>query len=152
MQELAEFSSQNILLISGLVASGLAVIFYELKLKAGNIGSLSTAMTVRLINSGLAIVDVRNADQFAAGHIVNARNIPEAELLQSPSTLDKNKKGTLLVCDNGARSGACAARLRKDGSDKVFSIKGGILAWQQENLPVVIDTSADTVAKIAKDA
>ena len=149
MQELAEFSSQNILLISGLVASGLAVIFYELKLKAGNIGSLSTAMSVRLINTGLAIVDVRKADQFASGHIVNARNIPEAELLQSPSSLDKHKKGTLLVCDNGSKSGACAARLRKDGIEKVFSIKGGMLAWQQENLPVVSEASGDTATKDA---
>lgn len=149
MQELAEFSNQNILLVSGLVASALAVIFYELKLKAGNIGSLSTAMAVRLINTGLAIVDVRKADQFTAGHIPNARNIPETDLLQSPSALDKNKKGTILVCDNGSHSGACAARMRKDGLENVFSIKGGILAWQQENLPVVSDTSADTTAKDA---
>jgi rhodanese-related sulfurtransferase len=142
MQELAEFTSQNALLVSGLVASALAVIFYELKLKASSIGSLSTAMAVQLINNGTAIVDVRAADQFSGGHIVNARNTPEAELLQSPAVLDKNKKGTLLVCENGARSAACAARLRKDGIENIFSIKGGVSAWQKENLPIVSDNTA----------
>jgi rhodanese-related sulfurtransferase len=142
MQELAEFTSQNALLVSGLVASALAVIFYELKLKASSIGNLSTAMAVQLINNGYVVVDVRAADQFAGGHIVNARNTPEAELLQAPSLLDKHKKGTVLVCENGSKSAACAARLRKDGLENIFSLKGGVLAWQQENLPIVSDTSA----------
>ncbi len=94
MQELAEFSNQHILLVAGLVASAFAVIFYELKMKAGSVGSLNTAMAIRLINTGMAIVDIRTAKQFAENHIVNAKNIPEAELLKSPSSLDKHKKGT----------------------------------------------------------
>ncbi len=142
MQELAEFTSQNALLVSGLIASALAVIFYELKLKTSSIGSLSTAMAVRLINNGSVIVDVRVADQFAGGHIVNARNTPEADLLKSPSILDKNKKGTLLVCENGTRSASCAARLRKDGIENIFSLKGGVSAWQKENLPIVSNNTA----------
>jgi rhodanese-related sulfurtransferase len=141
MQELAEFTNQNALLVSGLVASALAVIFYELKLKAGSIGSLSTPMAVSLINNGTVVVDVRAADKFAGGHIVNAQNRPEAELLEAPAVLEKNKKGTLLVCDTGARSAACAARLRKDGIENIYSIKGGVSAWQQENLPIVSDNT-----------
>ncbi len=141
MQELAEFATQNALLVSGLIASALAVVFYELKIKARGIGSLSPAMAVRLINNGSTVVDVRTADQFATGHIVDARNMPEAELLKSPDALAKHKKGTLLVCDNGARSSECAAQLRKAGIDNVFSIKGGVSAWQQDNLPIVSDSA-----------
>jgi rhodanese-related sulfurtransferase len=141
MQELAEFATQNALLVSGLIASALAVIFYELKIKSRGIGSLSPAMAVRLINNGSAVVDVRTADQFSTGHIVDARNMPEAELLQSPDALAKHKKGTLLVCDNGIRSAECAAQLRKEGIDNVFSIKGGVSAWQQDNLPIVSDSA-----------
>jgi rhodanese-related sulfurtransferase len=47
----------------------------------------------------------------------------------------------LLVCDNGARSAECAAKLRKDGIENVYSLKGGVSAWQQENLPIVRDGS-----------
>ena len=139
MQELVTFASEEWLIFSGFVASGLAVIFYELKLKSESLGSVSTPMAVRMINSGFAVVDVRPADKFASGHIVDARNIPEAELTEADKALAKNKKGTLLVCDTGSRSGACATRLRKQGMDNVYSIKGGIAAWQQENLPVVSD-------------
>jgi rhodanese-related sulfurtransferase len=47
----------------------------------------------------------------------------------------------LLVCDSGARSAALVAQLRKQGLENVFSLKGGLAAWQQENLPVVSDTA-----------
>ena len=75
--------------------------------------------------------------------LIDSKNIPEADLLADGSKLDKNKAGTLLVCEHGNKSSACAARLRKEGKEKVFSIKGGVMAWRQENLPVVSDKQAD---------
>ena len=93
MQDIIEFTNQNIWLVSGLVASGLAVIFYELRLKARDVGSLSTAMAVKAINGGTAVVDVRPAEQFATGHIVDARNIPAEDLKSSDDKLAKNKQG-----------------------------------------------------------
>ena len=83
-------------------------------------------------------VDVRKADSFQAGHIVDAQNIEGDELLAKPDSI-KAKKTALLVCDNGNRSGEIAAQLRKDGRENVFSLQGGLNAWQQENLPVVQD-------------
>lgn len=142
MQELAEFTAANPLLVSGLIASALAVLFYELRIRARDIGSVSTVVAVRIINDGVTVVDLRPADQYAAGHIVAARNIPEAELLKDPALLAKHKKGTLLVCDNGSRSASAAAQLRKGGAENVFSIKGGLVAWQQENLPIIRDTES----------
>jgi rhodanese-related sulfurtransferase len=141
MQDLVQFSNDNWILVSGFVASGLAVIFYELRLKTQSIGNVSTAMAVQLINNGSTVVDIRDAEQFAGGHIIDAENIPEADLRATPGALSKHTQGTLLVCDQGARSGACAAQLRKDGIEKVFSIKGGVQAWRQENLPTVSDAS-----------
>ena len=139
MQELIEFTSANPWLISGLIASGLAVVFYELREKARDIGSLNTALAVRLINDGSKVIDLRPADSFATGHIVDAQNIPEKDLLENPDKLKKHKKSTLLVCDTGSRSAEAAASLRKEGIENVFSMKGGLAAWQQENLPVVRD-------------
>jgi rhodanese-related sulfurtransferase len=139
MQEFAEFASANLILVTGLIASGLAVLFYELRLKARDIGSLSAAMAVRVINDGVAVIDLRAPELFTAGHIVDAKNIPEAKLLEEPAALDGNKKGTLLVCDTGSRSASVATQLRKRATQNIFTIKGGLAAWQQENLPVVRD-------------
>jgi rhodanese-related sulfurtransferase len=140
MQELIEFTTNNALLVTGLIASALGVSFYELKLKARNIGSLSTAMAIKLINNGSTVIDVREAEKFSSGHIVDASNIPEKDLLQTPDVLKKHKKGTLLVCDNGVRSSEVAAELRKGGIENVYCIQGGVVAWQQDNLPVISGT------------
>lgn len=137
MQEFIEFSSNNPWLVSGLFASALALVFNELRLKSRNIGGLSTAMAVRLINDGAVIVDVRDADKFSGGHIANAKNIPADELLKSPESVSKNDKRALLICDNGARSSDCAAQLRKNGVEQIYCLKGGLMVWQQENLPLV---------------
>jgi rhodanese-related sulfurtransferase len=137
MQDFIQFTNDNMLLVAAFAASGLAVIFYELKLKTQSVGSVSSSVAIQLINSGYTVVDIRDTEKYANGHILDAKHIPEAELAAEPAKLTPNKKGTLLVCDHGARSGACAAKLRKDGLDNVFSIKGGTHAWIQDNLPVV---------------
>lgn len=139
MQEIIEFTSANPWLVLGLIASALALIFNELRLKARDVGSLTTPMAVQVINAGAAIVDVRAPEQFAAGHIVDARNVPADELLNKPDTLKNQKKNTLLVCETGTKSAEVVTKLRKEGLDNVFSVKGGLAAWQQENLPVVTD-------------
>lgn len=136
MDQLVEFSSNNIWLVAGLVAAGLAAIFNELRIKAQGISAVSPAMAVQLINKGAQVVDVRSSDQFATGHIVDARNIPEQELLASDDGKLKQKT-VLVVCDSGTSSSRCAAGLRKAGQEQVFSLKGGLAAWRQENLPVV---------------
>lgn len=139
MQEFVEFTSANPWLISGLVASGLAVLFNELRLKARNIGSIGIPAAVQLINKGCSVVDIREAEQFAAGHIVDARNIALAEVSAGTPNLKNGKKPSLLVCENGARSGELAGKLRKDGIENVYSITGGLDAWRRENMPIVSD-------------
>jgi rhodanese-related sulfurtransferase len=140
MQNLVEFTGNNPWLVSGLIASALAVIFNELRLKSRAISALSTMLAVRVINDGAAVVDIREADQFAGGHIVDAHNIPEKELTDNASALDRFKNSILLVCDTGGRSGECAKRLRGGGNDRVFSLKGGLQAWGQDNLPLASGT------------
>lgn len=136
MQELAEFTANNPWLVSGLIASALAVIFNELRLMKRGVSALSTAMAVRLINDGGAVVDIRDAEQFGAGHIIDAHNIPEKQIKDNASVLDRFKKTILLVCDNGSRSGVRATQMRNEGNERIFSLKGGLAAWREENLPV----------------
>jgi len=141
MQEFVEFTSANPWLVSGLFASGLALLFYELRLKSRSIGSVSTPVAVQLINKGCSVVDLRDAEKFTAGHIVDSLNIPEAALADSLAKQKKPGKSTLLVCDAGDRSGELAGRLRKEGNENIYSIAGGLDAWRRDNLPVVSNSA-----------
>ena len=137
MQQIIEFTTNNALLVAGLVASGLAVLFYELRAKQRDIASLSVPQAVRLINEGGQVVDVRASEQFLNGHVLDARNLPEAQLLENPDSTLGSGGNVLLVCDNGTNSGGCVARLRKAGHENVFNLRGGIEEWRRDNLPLV---------------
>lgn len=137
MDQLVEFASNNALLASALIATALAVIFNELRLQRQGLSSIATVDAVRLINQGAVVVDVREKSSFNSAHIVDSRHISTDELLAGGAVKLKKKKAVLLVCDSGTQSTRAAAALRKSGIENVFSLKGGIAAWRQENFPVV---------------
>jgi len=136
MEQLIEFSNSHPLLVAGTILMALAVIFYELRMKTGSLTAISSVQAVRLINQGGRVVDIRDKAQFDTGHIVNAINIPAAELDGEGSKLPKKAKSIILVCDNGAKSSQCLAPIKKSGREDVFSLQGGLANWRQENLPV----------------
>lgn len=136
MQELVEFTSNNPLLVSGLIASVLVVMFNEIRLKSKGVSAISPGMTVRLINDGGAVVDVRETDKYQDSHIIDSHNISEEKISDDATVLDRFRKTIILVCDSGGSSAQCAARLRKTGQDQVYSLKGGLQAWREENLPI----------------
>lgn len=63
------------------------------------------------------IIDVREPDEFAAGHVDGAINLPPSELMAGAKVLDGIDKDTELVlyCRSGARSNASMAYLRQMG-------------------------------------
>ena len=93
---------------------------------------------VQLINRRDAVVlDVRDAAEYKSGHITNARHVPEGELDARMKDLEKVKERPIIVsCARGNRSMNVANRLRKLGFTEVFSLRGGIAAWQQANMPL----------------
>jgi len=99
---------------------------------------VSPADAVRLINKGALVIDVRKPAEFEAGHIVNARNVELDRLQQEDDAIAKKKDKILLaVCENGGLSGKAAGLLRKAGYTNSFSLRGGILGWRADNLPLV---------------
>ena len=135
---LIEFVNKYWWMVAGLVASGLAVVFYELRLRAGGVTHVSAADAVRLINKGALVIDVRKAAEFEAGHIVNARNVELEKIKQGDEAIAKKKDRILLaVCENGGLSGKAASLLRKAGYPNAFSLRGGIGGWRADNLPLV---------------
>jgi rhodanese-related sulfurtransferase len=93
---------------------------------------------VQLINRRDAVVlDVRDAADYKSGHITNARHMPESEIDARAKELEKMKSRPIIVsCARGNRSANVAARLRKLGFNEVFSLRGGLAAWQTANMPL----------------
>ncbi len=93
---------------------------------------------VQLINRRDALVlDARETGDYAAGHITNARHVPEAQLADRMKELDKYKSRPVVVCcRTGTRAPAVVGKLRKEGFSEVFALRGGVAAWQQASLPL----------------
>ena len=93
---------------------------------------------VQLINRKDALViDLRDASDFAVGHIANARNIPESQIPARLKELEKFKsKPIILSCRAGGRAGSITNLLRKQGYGEVYGLRGGIVGWQQASMPL----------------
>jgi len=93
---------------------------------------------VQLINRRDAVViDVRESAEYAAGHIANARHIPLAQFADHIKGLEKFKSRPIIVnCRSGGRAASAVAILRKNGFNDVFTLRGGIGAWEQASMPL----------------
>lgn len=102
------------------------------------IKQIGPAETTHLINHENAIVlDVRENKEFATGHIINAIHIPMAKVKDKLPQLEKYKDSPIVVsCRSGARSNSICGLLKKNGFENVSNLKGGLIAWQNANLPV----------------
>ena len=146
MEQYLEFIGNHTLLVGGLVFTFFLLLFTELKRKALGVHSVEPQDAVRLINNDAVVIDLRSAEAFARGHIVNAKNIPFDELSARGDALDKYKsKPIVAVCDAGTTSGKAIQLLQKAGVKDVYGLRGGIAAWSQANLPLV--TSKKTKKK-----
>lgn len=94
---------------------------------------------VNLMNRDQAMVlDVRDANDYSQGHIVNSMNIPYAALARRIDELDKYKEKPLVIaCKMGQQSGAAGTILRKAGFQNVARLRGGLTEWRSLNMPVV---------------
>ncbi len=104
----------------------------------GDKGQVPPLEATQLINHDDAVVvDVRPLADFNKGHIINAINLPANGFAQQIKTLERYKDRPIIVsCRSGAQSATAAKQLRKAGFEKVYNLRGGILAWQNANLPV----------------
>jgi rhodanese-related sulfurtransferase len=114
-----------------------SLLFWPL-LKGATGGSLTAQGAVQLINREKAVVvDVCEANEFAAGHVGGAKNIPLNQLEEKLTAAVKNKAlPVILVCQSGARSNRAVAIAKKLGYEQAQSLAGGLSAWRTANLPV----------------
>jgi rhodanese-related sulfurtransferase len=138
MDRLLEYITRHPFLVGGTAALALAVLAYEAsRLRSGG-QSVGPMDAVRLMNQGALLLDVRSQAEFDAGHILDARHIPQDQLAGSIETLNKyREKVVIACCESGMRSGASARLLQAQGFTRVVNLKGGLQAWRAENLPLV---------------
>ncbi len=130
-----KFIIDNIILIGLVLVSGGALIAHTLQRMGPK---LTPLQATQVINQGKTLIlDVRTADEFAAGHIRDAKNIPLKELKARIDELEKFKaRPVIVVCAKGLRSAKATAQLNKAGYTEAASLLGGLDAWQSQGLPV----------------
>lgn len=138
MNTYLEFASNHVLLVSGLMFSFFLLVFTELRRKSQGVTNIDPQAAVSLINSDAVVIDLRSAEAFARGHIVNSKNIPFDELAANEDKIKRFKsKPILAVCDAGMTSTRAVDTLRKSGIENAYGLKGGIAAWSEASLPLV---------------
>ena len=81
-------------------------------------------------------MDIRPMADYTNGHIINSINIPANGFKNQLARLEKYKqKPVIVTCRSGAQSSAACKQLRNAGFEQVYNLRGGILAWQNANLP-----------------
>lgn len=82
------------------------------------------------------IVDVRTPGEYAQGHLSGAVNIDwkGADFGKQMETLDKSKP-VFVYCLSGGRSASAANKMRSEGFEQVYELKGGMMKWRAANLP-----------------
>ncbi|EOU1681768.1 rhodanese-like domain-containing protein [Clostridium perfringens] len=96
---------------------------------------ISIEESKKLINEGNVnlILDVRNEDEFAKGHLKNAIQIPVKELKENLSDIEKFKDELVLVyCRSGKRSAEAVDILKENGFKNLVHMKDGISKWDGE--------------------
>ena len=86
-------------------------------------------------NNTVALVDVRTASEFEAGHIDNAKNIDfldTATFNSKLQTLDKSKP-VYIYCRSGNRSSKAAEVMKDSGFTTIYELEGGYFNWNSED-------------------
>jgi rhodanese-related sulfurtransferase len=95
---------------------------------------------VALLDAGAFLLDVRENEEWAAGHAPQATHVPMGEIQDRASELPVDRT-VVCMCRVGGRSGAVAKALVVGGYD-VRNVDGGMLAWAAAGLPVITDAGA----------
>lgn len=105
---------------------------------------VSPHQAMRLISAGAALIDVREDDEWRAGHAPRARHLPLRSLVIS-SDPRWHGNPVVVLCRSGSRANSAATLLRARGVE-AFAVHGGMQAWLEAHGPVM--TSSGTSGRV----
>ena len=133
-----QFIQSNIWLVLIAVTSGIMLLWSFFGNKLRGIKEVDCAAALQLINHKEAcVLDVREPDEFKAGHLLNAKLIPLGKLRERVGEMERYRdKPIIVVCRSGNRSATACALLGRDGFAQAYNLTGGVTAWQKAGLPL----------------
>lgn len=139
MQQYFEFVSHHPFLCGGFIAVLIVLLLTEWNNSRSGAKNLNILQGTQLMNNPQTVLlDVRPNADFKKGHLQNAKNIALSTLKPQLDNVCQDKSAPLLVyCNIGMTAKTAAKMLQNAGYSNVHLLKGGISAWQAENMPVV---------------
>ena len=134
-----EFVKDNAIFVGLAIGSGVALLWPLLNRGASGVANVSATEAVMLMSrSKPLILDVRDATEFASGHIQGAKNIPMAELAGRIKEIEKFKDKPVLVhCQRGMRAKSACSILRAQQFSQLSNLQGGLDTWVEAKLPLI---------------
>ena len=131
-----QFLGEQWILVAALATTLGMLILHETR-KAGPALSISEA--VQLVNNDEGVfLDIRDAGDYARGHITDALHIPAATLAKRAGELEKfREKPVVVVGKMGQSAGPATKTLRAQGFSRAQKLSGGMMEWDAQKLPVV---------------
>jgi len=116
-----------------------------LKQVKSQIDEIDPSKVRELIGEGVAIIDVRETEEFAAGHLPGAKHVPRSYLeTRIEGVVADRDAQIVLYCQSGNRSAWAARTLEDDlGYTHVASMTGGITLWKDRGYEVVVPRGLD---------
>jgi rhodanese-related sulfurtransferase len=137
MDQLIPFISEHPILVGGFAFVAVLLIQDIITNGFGKTSVDPKGATDLINNEDALVIDVRPEADFNKGHILNSLNVPLSRVSEQLEKLKKHQDRTIIVsCNSGGQSASACSTLRKAGFEKVFNLKGGILAWQSDNRPI----------------
>lgn len=139
MEQIFEFIAHHSVLSLLFVGLLSFFIFNEWRQWTPGIKKLTPLFAVQLINQKeVLILDIRSQAEFEKGTLIHAEHVPVPNIEREISRLTRNKtRPILLVTDMGQSIAQAVKLLQKGGQMELYTIAGGVAAWQNAQLPLV---------------
>jgi rhodanese-related sulfurtransferase len=123
----------SIVLILFLLVAGLSACGTDEDSSSGLHINVNFEEAKALIDGGMTVLDVRTPEEYAEGHIKEAKLLPLQELEARLDELDKDTP-YVLICRSGNRSGQAQEILKAAGFVKTYNTLGGMNEWPYETV------------------
>jgi rhodanese-related sulfurtransferase len=135
MDQYIEFAGAHPVLTAAAALLIAAIIATEAKLLMRRWRELSPQELTMLVNDGALLLDLRKPEAHRAGHIAGARAVA-LDALDGAVANQAKDKAVVAYCESGSDSSKAAERLVAAGFAQVATLKGGLVSWRADNLPL----------------